>query len=101
MRKLTNGVVEIVNGTGTNARFQAFVTKLDIEFLQSFKFRCMYKVPKFVYSLACLDVNHVNDNPGHYSCDCVESSDPCLADGGCVLEARCPESDGDSTGIQT
>ena len=22
MRKLTNGVVEIVNGTGTNARFQ-------------------------------------------------------------------------------
>ena len=61
----------------------------------------MYKVTKFVYSLACLDVNHVNDNPGHYSCDCVESSDPCFADGGCVLEARCPESDGDSTGIQT
>merc|ERR1719216_472243 len=28
---------------------------------------------------ACLDVNHVNDNPGHYSCDCVESSDPCFA----------------------
>ena len=28
MRKLTNGAVEIVNGTGTNARFQvAFVTR--------------------------------------------------------------------------
>ena len=80
----------------------AFVTKLVSEFSQSFKqFRFMYKVTKFVYSLACLDVNHVNDNPGHYSCDCVESSDPCFADGGCVLEARCPESDGDSTGIHT
>ena len=79
----------------------AFVTKLVSEFSQSFKqFRFMYKVTKCVYSLACLDVNHVNDNPGHYSCDCVESSDPCFADGGCVLEARCPESDGDSTGIQ-
>ena len=26
MRKLTNGVVEIVNGTGTNARFQVGIS---------------------------------------------------------------------------
>ena len=49
--------------------------------------------------LACLDVNHINDNPGHFTCDCVDSNDACLADGGCVLEERCPESDGQSTGI--
>ena len=49
--------------------------------------------------LACLDVNHINDNPGHFTCDCVDSDDPCLADGGCVVEERCPESDGQSTGI--
>ena len=28
MRKLTNGVVEIVNGTGTNARFQVGICYL-------------------------------------------------------------------------
>ena len=49
--------------------------------------------------LACFDVNHINDNPGHFTCDCVDSNNPCLADGGCVLEERCPESDGQSTGI--
>ena len=49
--------------------------------------------------LACLDVNHINDNPGYFTCDCVDSNDPCLAEGGCVVEERCPESDGQTTGI--
>ena len=47
MRKLTNGVVEIVNGTGTNARFQvAFVTRLVSEFSQSLRL--------FDNSVACI-----------------------------------------------
>ena len=49
--------------------------------------------------LACLDVNHINDNPGYFTCDCVDSNNPCLADGVCVVEERCPKSDGKSTGI--
>lgn len=42
----------------------------------------------------CMDVNHINDNPGFYTCDCVAPSDPCLADGECVPEAMCPDNDG-------
>lgn len=42
----------------------------------------------------CMDVNHINDNPGFYTCDCVAPSDPCLADGECVPEAMCPGTDG-------
>ena len=57
-----------------------------------------YHTIKFVYFIACLNVNHIHDNPGHYTCDCVDSSDPCFADAGCVVEERCPESDGKSTG---
>ena len=59
----------------------------------------LYHTIKFVFFIACLNVNHIHDNPGHYTCDCVDYSDPCLADGSCVTEERCPESDGKSTGI--
>ena len=58
----------------------------------------LYHTIKFVFFIACLNVNHIHDNPGHYTCDCVDSSDPCFADAGCVVEERCPESDGKSTG---
>ena len=58
----------------------------------------MYQTIKFVFFIDCLNVNHIHDNPGHYTCDCVDSSDPCFADAGCVVEERCPESDGKSTG---
>ena len=55
----------------------------------------------FVYVLGCLDVNHVNNNPPYYACDCVSFNDPCFASGGCVLEEECPESDGESSGIRS
>merc|ERR1711997_135567 len=48
-------------------------------------------------STACLNVNHINDNPGHFTCDCVDPNNSCLADGVCVVEGRCPQSDGQST----
>ena len=40
-----------------------------------------------------MNVNHIQVNPGYYSCDCVDSSNPCFADGSCVVEERCPEFD--------
>jgi len=42
----------------------------------------------------CVNVNHRNDNPGYYTCDCVPPSDPCLEDAECVVETKCPDSDG-------
>ena len=48
---------------------------------------------------ACVNVSHVHDNPGHYTCDCLGSNDPCFEDGNCALEESCPESDGQPTGI--
>ena len=49
--------------------------------------------------LACLNVDFIHENPGHYTCDCVDSSDPCFADGSCVVTQRCPESNGKNAGI--
>ena len=60
----------------------------------------LYHTIPFAFVLGCSDVNHVNNQPGHFSCDCVSFNNPCLEeDGGCVLEERCPESDGESSGI--
>jgi len=42
----------------------------------------------------CVDVNHINDNPGFYTCSCVDPADNCLSDGGCVAESACPASNG-------
>ena len=39
------------------------------------------------------------DNPGHYSCDCVPSGDPCFGDGMCMIESNCPDSHGLQIGI--
>ena len=44
-------------------------------------------------------VNHIYDNPGYFTCDIVVSNDPCLTDQQCELENKCPESDGERTGI--
>ena len=44
-------------------------------------------------------VNHIYDNPGYFTCDIVVSDDPCLTDQQCELENKCPESDGERTGI--
>ena len=44
-------------------------------------------------------VNHIYDRPGYLTCDCVSSNDPCLTDQQCELENKCPESDGERTGI--
>ena len=38
----------------------------------------------------CVQVNHINDNPGYYTCQCVVESDQCLSDGECVREDNCP-----------
>jgi len=38
----------------------------------------------------CVNVNHVNDNPGFYACDCVDPADECLSSGDCVEEPNCP-----------
>jgi len=45
-------------------------------------------------AFACTNVNHVNDRPGYYTCDCVSPSDPCLADGECIEESMCPDMNG-------
>ena len=50
--------------------------------------------------LACVNVNHIYDNPGYYTCDCVASNDQCLIDEHCEVEEKCPESNGQPTGIQ-
>merc|ERR1719464_428957 len=42
-------------------------------------------------------VNHVFDNPGFYTCDCVDANDQCLLDAQCVVEPNCPTMDGQST----
>jgi hypothetical protein len=42
----------------------------------------------------CVDVSHVNDRPGYYTCDCVPEDDDCLTNGACVLEPGCPSLDG-------
>ena len=47
--------------------------------------------------IGCVNVNHINDKPGYYTCDCVDPSDQCLADGTCVGEDECPAKDGHIT----
>ena len=47
----------------------------------------------------CANVNHVNDKPGYFTCGCVSSSDQCISSGSCVVEERCPESNGHFRGI--
>lgn len=37
----------------------------------------------------CVPVNHVFDNPGEVTCDCVDPNDPCLSEGQCVEEPAC------------
>ena len=60
----------------------------------------LYHTLTCVCLLGCSNVNHVNDNVGYFTCDCVSFNNPCLEEGGdCVLEERCPESDGESSGI--
>merc|ERR1719354_1488408 len=46
----------------------------------------------------CVPVNNVEDNPGYYTCDCVDYNDECLSDGGCVVEMACPGVDGQAMG---
>ena len=41
------------------------------------------------YNVDCVHVNHIYDNPGFLTCDCVEPSDQCLKDGQCTREPRC------------
>lgn len=42
----------------------------------------------------CVYVNRPYDNPGFYTCDCIEPTESCFADGHCVAEALCPTHDG-------
>merc|ERR1711935_365969 len=48
----------------------------------------------------CVDVSHVNDRPGYYTCDCVPEDDDCLTNGACILEPGCPSLDGQDTNGQ-
>jgi len=41
-----------------------------------------------------VNVSHVYDNPGNYTCDIVFGDDPCLFDSHCVVEPNCPAMDG-------
>jgi len=41
----------------------------------------------------CVAVNHVYDNPGHLTCDCVPKDDPCISDKQCVPEDQCKDYD--------
>ena len=50
--------------------------------------------------LDCVYVNHIHDNPGYITCDCIYSdTDNCLDNEHCVRDERCPESDGQPAGI--
>lgn len=49
---------------------------------------------------ACVNINHVNDDPGHLTCDCVRFNDECFEDGRCIREERCPEFDGQPTVVE-
>jgi len=51
-------------------------------------------MPRKLSTEACVDVNHIYDKPGYYTCDCVDPSDACLEDEVCVREAACPTKDG-------
>merc|ERR1712217_450451 len=42
----------------------------------------------------CVHVNHLNDELGYYTCDCVGPSDGCLVNGDCLSEPNCPDMDG-------
>jgi len=35
-------------------------------------------------------VNRVLDNPGFFTCDCVDANDNCLLNGDCMKEPKCP-----------
>ena len=53
--------------------------------------------------LDCVNVNHIEDNPGYITCECIYSNtdlEYCLDNELCVRDERCPESDGQPTGIQ-
>jgi len=50
--------------------------------------------PSTTSAESCIPVNHINDNPGYYTCDCVDPTDPCIADGVCRPESMCPSIDG-------
>lgn len=47
-----------------------------------------------VQSQDCTDVNHITDNPGYYTCNCVEDSDDCVTAGLCPSTEFCPAKDG-------
>jgi hypothetical protein len=51
----------------------------------------LFSIP--ITLLGCVQVNHISDKPGYYSCDCLAPSDPCLLDGECVREDKCPSKD--------
>lgn len=40
----------------------------------------------------------MNDNEGHYTCDCVVPSDPCLSDRECQVAPQCPDANGQELG---
>jgi len=45
-------------------------------------------------SSSAVDVNHVNDNPGFYTCDVLSTDDSCFETKACVAEPLCPGVDG-------
>merc|ERR1719394_1811915 len=45
-------------------------------------------------SASCVNVNHIYDNPGFYTCECVDPNESCIYSGDCVAEDACPSSDG-------
>lgn len=50
---------------------------------------------------SCIHVNFPATNPGYYTCDCVEPTNPCRWDSSCVAEERCPTSDGLEVYVET
>ena len=52
-----------------------------------------------VYFLGCVYVNHIYDNPGYFTCECTNFDNPCLSNGNCEVEVRCPDAQGEPTGI--
>merc|ERR1712083_46524 len=46
----------------------------------------------------CVWVNHIFDRPGFYTCECVPENFPCLYDGHCFKEWRCPSVHGQPGG---
>ena len=44
-----------------------------------------------------IPTNHVHDNPGYYTCDCVSPDDGCFVHGHCRYEPGCPDLHGQPT----